>query len=304
MLCPVYCIAAPEFKFTTKIIDSNGRPIEGAAIKARFTGSNFKVERGKTDKNGIFTAKGKTTTFCNFAVSKEGYYMSGYSFESMLLKGEAAFGRWQPWNPTIEVVMKEKKNPTPMLARNTGHMEIPAFDKPVGFDLEKGDWVAPYGQGSLKDFIFVFNISDKDANNWDEKWSCSYKLTFSNGKDGIQEYYEPENNHSEYIWPYKAPETGYKSVLTGFETMNDGHHEASYDKKRNYIFRVRTKVDDDGNIIEAHYGKIRKDINLDLKTIRFAYYFNPTGNRNLEYDTENPMLTWSRHEREHLVVEP
>ncbi len=305
---PVFCIAAPTFKFTAKIVDSKGNPIEGAEMKVRFTGSNFKLKTGKTDKNGLFTATGKTTTLCNFAVSKEGYYMSGYSFEPMLIKGRSAFGHWQPWNPTIEVVLKEKRNPTRMLARNTYHMEIPVFDTPIGFDLEKGDWVAPYGNGSVKDFIFVFSVSDKNAKPWEE-WSCSYKLTFSNKKDGILEYYPPKDNKSEYIWPYEAPETGYKSELTGFRSMKkqpDGSYrkETSYNQERNYIFRVRTKVDSKGNIVEAKYGKIRGDIFIGLKTIRFTYYFNPTGNRSLEYDTANPMLKWSRHELEHKVEEP
>ena len=291
MLCPVYCLAAPTFKFTAKIVDSNGRPIEGAAIKARFTGSNFKVERGETDKKGLFTAEGKTTTFCNFGVSKEGYYMSGYSFEPMLVKGEIAFGRWQPWNPTIEVVMKEKRNPIPMYIGTFGHVKIPAYNKPVGYDLEKGDWVAPYGDGSIKDFIFVFKVSDKDANPWDDHWRCSFELTFSNEKDGIQEYYEPEDNQSKYIWPYKAPETGYQSKWSGFRIkVNDGPIEKSYKEDRHYIFRVRTKVDNNGNIIDARYGKIRSDMLLGLRTIRFAYYFNHTGTRNLEYDTEAPLM--------------
>ena len=34
------------------------------------------------------------------------------------------------------------------------------FGKPIGFDLEKADWVAPYGKGECADFIFRLDQSN------------------------------------------------------------------------------------------------------------------------------------------------
>jgi hypothetical protein len=57
----------------------------------------------------------------------------------------------------------------------------------------------------------------------------------------------------------------------------DAHH--------NYYIRVRTKVDDRGNIVSAHYGKIYGDF------MQFKYYLNPTINdRNVEFDPKQNLM--------------
>jgi len=54
---------------------------------------------------------------------------------------------------------------------------------------------------------------------------------------------------------------------------------------RIYYFRVRTKMDENGNVVSAHYGKIYGDF------MQFRYYFNPTPNdRNIEYDPKQNLL--------------
>ena len=290
---PVYCDGAPTIKFTAKAIDSNGNPIENAEVNVRLKG-HFKLITGKTDKKGLFTASGQTTRRCSFSLKKEGYYISGYSFEHVVEIEPGLLNRWQPWNPTIEIVMKEKKNPIPMYVSGTmGPEDVPAFNKPVGYDFKKGDWVAPYGDGAVKDFIFTFNVSEKNVKPWDDEWRCSYTLTFSNPKDGIQEYYPPKDDHSKYKWPYQAPPAGYKSKLEGFSAMEEGgHHKTSYDKNRRYIFRVRTEVDGNGNIVKALYGKMSSDIRISPSadgwvTVIFGGYLNPTGTRNIEFSGKN-----------------
>ena len=64
-----------------------------------------------------------------------------------------------------------------------------------------------------------------------------------------------------------------------------------YDKNRCYYFRIRSKFDDKGNLIEAYYGKVYGDfkigahIDIGLDVVKFLYYLNPTPNdRNLEWD--------------------
>jgi len=309
VFCSANCFAhPPTARLSVKVLNSEGVPIEGVEAFANFTGSKAKIVRGTTDKSGLFTATGETTSLCGITVKKEGYYDSGYSFKHILKRGTGSSERWEPWNPIGKIILKEIRNPTQMYAKNTSRMKIPALNKAVGFDLEKGDWVTPYGKGIIQDFIFIFNANDNNAKPSDEKWQCSYKLLFSNTKDGIQEYYPSEEDRGEYIWPYEAPSTGYQSELNGFTEFSDGHVKTNYDDKKNYMFRVRTQLDKQGNIIDARYGKIRGDIRRSLGdsfgTVRFIYYFNPTGNRNLEYGIKNPLFKFSRREYEYKVSSP
>ena len=61
--------------------------------------------------------------------------------------------------------------------------------------------------------------------------------------------------------------------------------ETNRNPNRNYLFRVRTVVDDKGNIVSAHYGKIYGDF------MEFKYYLNPTPNdRNVEFDPKQNLL--------------
>ena len=66
-----------------------------------------------------------------------------------------------------------------------------------------------------------------------------------------------------------------------------------HDESKCLCFRVRTKYDDKGKVVEAFYGKIYGDIAMGwsyqgVSSISFLYYFNPTPNdRNLEWDMKN-----------------
>jgi hypothetical protein len=61
------------------------------------------------------------------------------------------------------------------------------------------------------------------------------------------------------------------------KTNRDSHH--------NYFFRVRTILDEHGNVKSALYGKIYGDF------MQFTYYLNPTPNhRNVEFDPKQNLL--------------
>ena len=58
-------------------------------------------------------------------------------------------------------------------------------------------------------------------------------------------------------------------------------------KGKYFAFRTRVKLDKNGDIKEANYGKIYGPINYGngVRKIQFTYYFNPTPNdRNLEFN--------------------
>ena len=66
---------------------------------------------GKTDMNGFFEASGTPTGDVNYQFTKDGFYRSqgAYWFDRRNDPSVVKEGRWQPWNPTNIIVLKEKR---------------------------------------------------------------------------------------------------------------------------------------------------------------------------------------------------
>ena len=203
-------------------------------------------------------------------------------------------------NKHTQIAINIKKKAVPMYAKIIRGLNIPEIDEPIGFDLEKGDWVAPYGSGIISDFIFTCNHESKSYN----EFKVVNNLSFSNKNDGIQLFEIKEENRNDYLWPYDAPLDGYQKSLTKSKfqnwqgvTKSNLNSETNRFKKAYYIFRVRTKVDNEGNIISASYGKIEDEISISRKpTVSFIYYFNPDGTRNLVFNPKENLFKWDRRE--------
>jgi hypothetical protein len=56
----------------------------------------------------------------------------------------------------LPLVMRKIKQPVPLYAKKLSAI-VPTYDKPVGFDFEAGDWVAPHGKGKSTDMLLDFN---------------------------------------------------------------------------------------------------------------------------------------------------
>jgi hypothetical protein len=184
---------------------------------------------------------------------------------------------------------------------------IPVSGAPVGYDLEGGDWVAPYGRGRVADLVVhVTNLECRSANDFD----VSATISFSNDGDGIQEIRLPkEFASSMFIWPREAPETGYqlkleaRSLWLNVQAGNT-HAITTFNDGQAHFFRVRT-VKEGNEIVSALYGKMKGGIGVgpgDGKnaTIDFTYYLNPTPNdRNLEFSGNSLFKNLTRHETKH-----
>lgn len=293
---PVYAFGYPTVKVTAKVLNEQSHPVKNAQVHISYEvakkggwGTDNFGEEGVSDSKGLYTGQADASSRIGITVRKEGFYFSRQLYEFKSRSG-ILFKKWEPWNPTIEVVLKKKRNPVPMFRKGTFGMKIPVFNKPIGFDLEKGDWVAPYGKGLLSDFIFSMFSNDRTFTDYE----CGFTLTFSNEHDGIQEYYFDKNDQSYYKWPFSAPVDGYKKELSKEKAISlPGKSYSSNEKKDvNYLFRVRTKVDKDGNIVEARYGKLTGEFEFDPEgAIKFGYSFNPDGTRNLEVDPEKNLFS-------------
>lgn len=281
-------------KVSVKVVDENGRPIEGAKIELCFYGGCLTKDatKGTTDSNGLFSAVGSSRDgVTGGGVEKVGYYNSVFGHDFFMRSS----GMWQPWNKQIMVVLRPVVNPVSMYVRNRW-FEIPVVGKEVGFDLSKFDWVPPYGSGEYSDFFFKVERNDRTADDFD----ATLTLTFPNKYDGVLVVKGDRGGDfsagSRFRLPRQAPEDGYQKKLV--KSISQGTKGWYYDKSEdnNYIFRVRSEVDKEGRLKRAMYGKIWGDISFDPRgsgtaSIHILYFLNPDYTRNLEFDPKRNLFT-------------
>lgn len=309
-------------KITIQVVDESGKPVTNAPVSTSVVdgyqmGSEFGEEPVYkritvfTDEHGVavMTAPGAPADFSYVVMDLPGFYFGGGTYT---FKESSIVGQWQPWNPTVELVLKAVGVQVPMYARQVWNQKIPDQGKPVGFDLVAGDWMPPYGKGTTADFIFQLDstITKTITNtaptyNGTRTWTRPVydnrlTLRFSDDGDGIQSMTAIASGLRS---PRSAPAEGYQPELNKRDwlelTTNKVNmpHPAVFtvahsdnQQDANYFFRVRTKKDENGTIVSALYGKIYGDISLGLirgdYTIKFTYYLNPEPNsRNMEFDS-------------------
>jgi hypothetical protein len=119
---------------TFHVADEFGKPLEGATVALSVfvrheEGEGFGEDvhattTAATDSHGIATLEGSTPySVVGFGVRPlPGFYILDareYSFKS------AQNGRWQPWNPSVELILRPILNPVPMYARPKVEIFIP-----------------------------------------------------------------------------------------------------------------------------------------------------------------------------------
>jgi hypothetical protein len=283
---------APQWQVTVRVIDEDGLPIVGANVAASYyippppnateAGSR---KTGITDTNGLVTLSAHSGPFVGCEADKAGYYSTSglkFSFASQVED------KWQPWNPTRTLLLKKVGQPIAMYAKKE-EAKMPKENEPVGFDLMAGDWVAPYGIGKTADVFFTVHRKITSPQEFD----ADLKLTFPNTGDGAAIVPPIPDTGSPSLMPHSAAETGYQSALTwSYHNFTETSEPAS-----GYFFRVRTVLDENGNVKSALYGKIQGDVRFYVGTkapragIGFQYYLNPTPNsRNVEFDPKQNLL--------------
>jgi hypothetical protein len=291
----------PAAKVTIKVLDENQQPLADANVwltfKDRGTFEDLNV-RGLTGANGLFTGEGGCdASGVGCGITKDGYYMGWAPIPKFY--GADADNRRQPWNETYTAILRPICKPVALYAKKV-QANVPVLGQPCGYDLEAGDWVAPYGKGMKKDLVFTIRTKEvKDAGNFDAQG----ELTFANPMDGLQGTLIPDiGKNSMFKWERQAPENGYQPKFQLQNTWWESLHQKPVRSFKfggkeweGSFFRVRT-VEQDGKIVSAHYGKIRGGIEIEPRetptcTIIFTYYFNPTPNdRNLEWDTKKNLF--------------
>jgi len=287
-------------KVTILVKDDLGDPIPNATVGL----STFKKwhpgEGFGRDENMVLTEASNEDGFVNFEFNcksgriaygireLEGYYRTGgvrYHFKPPI------DGKCQPWNPTLELVLRRIVKPIPMFANNVG-LVVPALNKELGFDFFVGDWVTPHGSGTIAD---MFIKLERKYKAW-ENFYINLEFKFPKAEEGLQTVTIPHIN-SKFKYDYEAFEEGYEKLWR--QKMGNhpekGRWGLSEDKENYIMFRIRSSINEEG-VSSFFYGKILNGFRvtgyaIDQPSIHFEYILNPTPNdRNIEFDPEKNLF--------------
>jgi hypothetical protein len=273
-----------EWKVSIKVVDEAGNPIAGAkASVGYFSKSQPASIDGLTETNGVFTASHYAFSGeLGFTAEKTGYYMT--------IEKEYELGfpyNYARWNPNPVLVLKKIGNPIPMYAKRV-EVKLQQVGKPMGFDLEAGDWVTPLGKGFHADMFFTVQRKIISRLEYD----CTLTVTFPNQGDGIVVAPPVPDTGSEFKTSRTASENGYEPELD-LHYSNTNQPPSVF----GYFIRVRTELNPDGTVKSALYGKIQGGFRFYAGTIKptsgmgFTYYLNPTPNdRNLEFNPKKNLV--------------
>ena len=200
-------------------------------------------------------------------------------------------------------------NPIPLFVKRVGEI-LPGHAKdifPEGkdtlqFDMMKGEYLPPVGGGEVADVEFT-RMPREDFGEFVGLSGCkgrSYRdsmgVKFLGDGNGLVEMSYPE---AARLKIRTAPETGYRQDYLCWDGVSKQlRDETSYDKGRCFCFRIRTRKNEKGEMVEAYYGKIYRDISFcgdydkepiaPVSAVNFLYYLNPTSlDRNLEWNNQN-----------------
>lgn len=298
----------PSFRLTLHVVDDEGAPVDQAQArigaerrpKGEESGGKGIFVEGVTDERGYFSGEMEAwnASQAGYLVQKKGHYGVWMTYRAK----DPVQGKWQPWNPTIQVLLKRIKNPMPMYAKRV-EVKIPEFNQPIGYDLMQGDLVVPFGKGQISDLIFE---ADRNVVS-NEDYDGTLTIRFSNEGDGLVAYEIPQTDPPGLRMPYTAPDDGYVSNKTWQESRHtsgrgNGKIISTASNRMNYFIRVRTIRDKEGKVVSALYGKIHGDFRWFIGArapksgLAFIYYLNPDGTRNVEYDPKRNLLKSSKHD--------
>lgn len=274
--------AGALFKECLQIVDQDGLPVENALVELGIwktdSPRDTKCIKGNTDKNGLYVAQGVVGPYCNYKIAKDGYYATQGRLEYGVRKtpNELKDGKWLPYGTSRNIVLKKMLDPV-VPGRKSWTGKIPSLDEWLGFDLEKVDWVAPNGSGAFSDVKIRVSIREESYSDHAYRMELKFDESPSSGV-----YIGRKDKYSEFQTDYRAdPKGSYRSECTfayerenGKTTVDDMLYDDRY-----LVFRVRTRLNEDGTIKSAYYGTIRGSWQFSPRRMDIGgVYFNPKEN--------------------------
>ena len=297
-----------------KVVDSDtGEPIQGVKVRGGFINASPSWgvagkddnDESTTDRNGLCRLSGCTDMGESSCIVRRhaGYYNSGWHSVDYEERSLLRFGRWMPDNVVVTVRLDRIVNPVPLYvgrSRSLRNMRDALGDGAVvSYDLLKNDWLPPWGNGECGDMSFACKktVLGEEPHRYpsgihtNQFYRCDVKVTFPGMGNGM---IESKPSKLAGIKLRVAPETGYDAERICWRgRMTRTEYKDNFDEDRCYYIRIRTELDESGNVRNAIYGKIYGDFKLEdkkngIKDVSFLYYLNPTPNdRNLEWDMKN-----------------
>lgn len=276
-----------DAKMTLRIVNADGIPIPDAEVEFGFWNNysqgGFKNSILRSNTNGECVVSGRCNGSCVWNVTKPGYYRSHaeWSLSNTQSAPKVVDGKWQPYGATREIALKQIVSPVDLPSLEYTLIKCPVFDEWLGFDLGCYSWVKPYGSGLHSDVLIRLH----EEGNGDTAFSASLELCFTNNPFAGA-YVLKKDAYSEMKSVYHADTnaTYQTKFLYSLSVDSNGGRKASELSEDSYlVFRTRTEVDKEGNLLSAHYGKIYGKWGFYGGMRAEAFFFNPTPNdSNLE----------------------
>ncbi len=253
-----------EAKECLRVVDQDGAPVVGAMMKGGLqTGggrNDYIPIRGVTDTNGEFVIQGNCTEIMRCSITKDGYYPSEFKIENYGFTHELKDGKWLPYGGRQEVILKRIANPGGLIVfpRSLLYLKRPSPDVWHGFDFELGDWTKPLGKGETDDVLIMFHDCDSSERGDKVEYRYEMKLAFTN-HPYAGAYLMRKDLTSKMQTDYSAsPTATFLPQFSYYMSYVARHGKASeiLDENSYLIYRTRTKVDEMGQLISAHYGVI------------------------------------------------
>ena len=259
--------------FTVRVRDADGNPVPGAEIRGEKVGMISSNVKCFTDKNGEATFRHyhKGDCLSRVIVACEGYYSFGRYYGDTIHFGvQRNRENGEQKHIVHNVLMKEIRHPVSMSYSKMWPTET--MRRATGdffYDCEYGDWLPPEGKGKHADL----RVSRKwDCPKGEEKmcnpaYRSEVDISVVNEDDGFMIHQYDSNTTFNTL--YAAPidgDYGVKSVKEiHFRNCKGGCRH--FDKNSYLVMRLRTKRDETGRIVSAHYGKFlfsRGDRSLEV----------------------------------------
>lgn len=323
---PIVAGAFPigRIAFNVAVVEEGaGRPLVGIPVTAVFNDQPTrwgddtieKVRQCLTDAKGRcrFTGTSNHGAASYYVEKVPGYYATvsvAYSATNQV-RNFLPY-RCEPYDCVFTTILQRVERPVSLYVKRVQLRDpkrgIGGFDGTnavLRFDFVSGDWLPPHGNGRRADFEIRTRYRLKEVVKDPLYRGLSFyeftsEVAFLGEGNGLVERSFAGVNCG--IKLRTAPEGGYasgktlrfgrrrkKSPVMGI--WPEDYTESDFD--RCYCFRVRSRFDERGRLVEAYYGKIYGDFNFEgwwdvgFCGVAFLYYLNPRPlDRNLEWDVK------------------
>ena len=267
-----------KINFWGRVLDQDDHPLSEVTVvmkvrRFRLTpaGADFPEFVAKTDADGRFRfldATGDTMSIAS--LTKPGYRLAmedqrrsmAYQYHNLSVTFVP-----DPANPEVFHLYKEK-GAEPMIHYKLWG-KIPVDGTPSDFDLRLGKQIPSGGDlqiAMVRDPMSIKRIPRKNYYGW--------RLRFSMPGGGIQQ----RKDH----FGFEAPQEGYLESIEFGQAVDDPQWSSDFEGE--FYFRTR----------DGRFGRIQCNIGTDYQPPpcgMLAYgYINPSGSRNLEYDSRNRVM--------------